>query len=195
MIVRSHRRRGGRVLRVSPFFSRSGQSLIETCLVMALVCLVFFSVFQISQLFAAQEVLDYAAGRGARARTVGFNDFMVEKTIRVGAIPNAGVMVNPGYQGGPAREHAMEKARIPLYLGGENWGRLGAILDYKEWDSIRSRYHTSLGNGTLMVTVGQDYSLTNNPFHRTYYAGDSIPLRGTNTLDEHFTLYMDDENR
>ena len=70
----------------------------------ALVCLCFFGVFQISQLFASQEVLNYAAGRGARARTVGFNRFMVYKTIQVGAIPNAGRLVNPVYAGGPSQE-------------------------------------------------------------------------------------------
>lgn len=159
---------------------------------MALVCLVFFSVFQMARVFAAQEVLDYAAGRGARARTVGFNRFMVYKTIRVGAIPNAGVLLNPAHQGGPAQDHAVEVARIPLYLGAENYGRLPAILDYDGWGAIRGGFNMSLGNGTLMMTVDQDYSLANNPLHRAFYAGDSIPLSATNTLDEHYSLYIDD---
>ena len=193
VIVRLHRRAGGYVLHVPLFFSRSGQGLIESCLVMALVCLVFFGVFQISQLFASQEILDYAAGRGARSRTVGFNQFMVYKTVRVGAIPNAGVLVNPTHQGGPTQEYALERARIPLYLGGESRGGLKAILDYKEWDFIHGGDYHSLGDGTLVETVRQDVSLTNNPFHRAFYAGDTMPLGGTNTMDEHFTLYLDDQ--
>lgn len=170
--------------------SRSGQSLIESCLIVTLVCLILFGVFQISQLFAAQEVLDYAAGRGARARTVGFNKFMVDKTVRVGAIPNAGRMLNPTYQGGPAVEHALEAARIPLYLGGENGAMLEAILDYKEWDTIPSGTAILLGNGTLQYSIKQNVPLK-FPFHHAFYDGDVVPMEGTVTLDEHCSLYMD----
>lgn len=159
---------------------------------MALVCLCFFGVFQISQLFAAQEVLNYAAGRGARARTVGFNRFMVYKTIRVGAIPNAGRLVNPAYSGGPSQEYALEAARIPLYLGGENWGRLDAILDYDAWDTIDAGTAFSMGDGTLRQKVDQDIPLR-YPFHRAFYAADSMPLSGTSDLDEHYSLYLEEE--
>lgn len=158
----------------------------------ALVCLVFFGIFQLSQLFAAQEVLDYAAGRGARARTVGFNHFMVEKTMRVGAIPNAGRLINPAYTGGPSREYALEQARIPLYLGGENSGRLDAILDYEEWDSIRIGASSSMGDGTLRQGVDQNVSLTKYPFHRAFYAADTLELSGECLIDEHYTLYLDE---
>ncbi len=172
--------------------SRSGQGLIESCIVVALVCLIFFSVFQLSQLFAAQEVLNYAAGRGARARTVGFNHFMVEKTIRVGAIPNAGRLVNPVHSGGPSGQYAIESARIPLYLGGENDGQLRAILDYDAWETIIFGASFSLGDGTLRQDIEQEVSLTNNPFHRAFYASDTITLKGECTLDEHYTLYLDE---
>lgn len=172
--------------------SRSGQGLIESCIVVALVCLIFFSVFQISQLFAAQEVLDYAAGRGARARTVGFNAFMVEKTIRVGAIPNAGRLINPSHTGGPSGAYAIEAARIPLYLGAENRGQVNAILDYDAWDSIHIGASSSMSDGTLRQGVDQNVSLTNNPFHRAYYAADSLDLAGECIIDEHYTLYLDE---
>lgn len=157
----------------------------------ALVCLIFFGVFQISQLFASQEVLDYAAGRGARARTVGFNRFMVEKTIRVGAIPNAGRLLNPAYAGGPTREYTLEAARIPLYLGSDNHGQARAILDYDAWETIRAGASSSLGDGTLRQGVDQDVPLR-YPFHRAFYARDSIELNGESTLDEHYTLYLDE---
>ena len=170
---------------------RAGQSLIESCIVLAVICLVFFTVFQISQLFASQEILDYAAARGARARTVGFNHFMVYKTIRVGAIPNAGVLINPAYAGGPSQEHVLDRARIPLYLGGQNQGVLNAILDYADWDTVGFGTSFSLSDGTLRQTVSQQVPLK-YPFHRAFYNADSISLGGTNTLDEHYTLYLDD---
>jgi hypothetical protein len=171
---------------------KRGQALIESCLVIAIVCLIFFGVFQISQLFAAQEVLDYASGRGARAITVGFNRFMVDKTVRVGVIANAGRMTNPSYQGGPAAENAIESARIPLYLGAEYQGQLHAILDYANWDNIQYGSAASMGDGTFRYAVGQEISLTNNPFAKAFSTSDSVKLNGETYLDEHYTLYLDD---
>ncbi len=172
--------------------SRSGQSLIESCLVLIVVCIVFFGVFQISQLFAAQEILNYAAARGARAKSVGFNQFMVYKTVRVGAIPNAGQLANPDTLGGPAAQEEVESARIPLYLGADNEGRLGAILDYSAWDSLRQPRPDELADGTVRLEIEQDMTLTNYPFHRLYYAGDSIEMKGECVIDHHASLYIDD---
>lgn len=171
---------------------RSGQSLIESCLVLIMVCIVFFGVFQISQLFAAQEVLQYAAARGARAKVVGFNQFMVRKTVRVGAIPNAGQLMNPATPGGPAAQHAVEAARIPLYLGGENEGQLRSILDYEDWDTIGLPRSSDKGDGTLEMSIRQNVTLLRYPLHRLYYAGDSIAMEGESTLDNHAPLYLDD---
>lgn len=172
--------------------ARNGQSLIESCFVVALVCLLFFGLFQICRLYAAQEVLDYAASRGARATTVGFNRFMVEKTVRVGSIPNAGRLINPDYRGGPAVAHALETARIPLYLGAENDGQLRPILDYTHWDDIRLDLTSSRGDGTFRFGVRQRVSLTNNPFAGAFYRADYVDMAGDSFLDEHFTLYMED---
>jgi len=74
------------------YSSRSGQSLIEACIVVAILCLVVFCGVQMSQIFMTSEVLNHAAVCGARARSVGFNDFMVQKTIRAAAIPCAGAL-------------------------------------------------------------------------------------------------------
>lgn len=178
--------------RQARWHQRSGQSLVESCLVIAFVCLVFFGLFQISRLYAAQEVLDYAAGRGARATTVGFNRFMVEKTVRVGAIPNAGRLINPVCQGGPAVAHALETARIPLYLGAENDGQLRPILDYASWDDIRADLTSARGDGTFRYGVRQRVSLTNNPFAGAFYREGYLDMTGESYLDEHYTLYMED---
>lgn len=170
----------------------AGQSLIESCLVLALICLAFFGAFQISQLFAAQDVLDYAAARGARAKTVGFNRFMVFKTIRVGAIPNAGPLVNPAHSGGPLGQLAVETPRIPLYLGAQQWGDLGAVLDYQSWDSVGIGQPASLADNTLYMEVPQDMPFMSNGFHRAYYSGDSVPLRGEAYIDNHYSLYLEE---
>ncbi len=176
--------------------SRAGQSLIESCLVLIIVCLAFFGVFQISQLFARQEVLHYAAARGARAKVVGFNQFMVFKTIRVGAIPNAGRLINPFSDGGPTAQHAVEAARIPLYMGTEDASELDPILDYQDWDTAQDvswPLVSAFGDGTLRLRVGQQVPLR-YPFHRAFYAADSMDMTGESWLDNHYTLYLDDRN-
>jgi hypothetical protein len=82
---------------VEPLVSghRSGQAMIESLIAIILICLIFFGAMQMSQMFAAREILYHVAARGARAKTVGFNQWMVRKAIYVASIPVAGAMVTP----------------------------------------------------------------------------------------------------
>ena len=174
--------------------SRSGQALIESCLVIILISLVFFTVLQLSQIFSAQEVLDYAAGRGARAKAVGLDDFMVHKTVRIGSIPNAGRMEWPVVSGGPAATHELESSRIPFYLGATREIELDPILDYTHWDTIThdvSLESPASGVDILRVRAQQDYPLW-APFHRAFYADDSIEMEGNAVIGNHFSLYMEE---
>jgi hypothetical protein len=177
-----------------PGGARAGQALIESCLVLALICLAFFGLFQISQLYAAQDILDYAAARGARAKTVGFNRFMVYKTIRVGAIPNAGRLIEPVVGGGPLDRLAAETPRIPLYLAADRWGDTDGILQYDAWDSIGIGQPSLLADNTLHMELPQSMPFMSNGFHRAYYRGDDVPLTGEATIDTHYSLYMEERN-
>lgn len=194
---------------------RRGQSLIESCIVMGIMCFVFLGVFQLSQLFAAKEFLSYAAARGVRAKAVGFNHFMVWKTMRVGVIPNAGVMTSPGFQppvpawgtGTPAQlwnawhtalsqtpssaQGAVEQSRIPLYLGAEWNGQLQPILDYEDWDTVSIPDPVEDLSGMVSVKVSQDYPLR-VPMHTAFYAGDSIEMSGEAGMENHHALYLSD---
>jgi len=145
-------------------------------------------------MYAAQDVLDYAAARGARAKTVGFNRFMVYKTIRVGAIPNAGRLLSPVHAGGPLGELAVETPRIPLYLGAQNWGELGGVLAYESWDSIGIGLPGLQDDGRIIsMEVPQNKPFMSNGFHRAYYSGDFVPLRGEAYIDNHYALYMEED--
>ena len=62
---------------------------------MAFICLAFLGMLQVSRVYSAGEVLHYSAACSARARTVGFNRWMVDKVCRVAAIPNAGRLLQP----------------------------------------------------------------------------------------------------
>ena len=111
----------------------SGQAAVESIIVIGLILLIFVGVFELARLFAAEEILNYAAARGARAATVGFNEFMIEKTVRVAAIPNAGAMTVPGDTTGLTGYWAVEQDRIPAFLGSRTWAEADDILDYEWW--------------------------------------------------------------
>jgi hypothetical protein len=153
----SHRRR------------RAGQSLVESCLVIFVMCLLFAGMLQLSQLLAGREILHHAAARGARAKTVGFNWWMVEKAILVAAIPNAGRMTEPAPPAAsrPLQDwlrnlrvgavwdrslaatprsslSQLELARIPEFLAAENHLRASYVLNYEDWSTIHGEHPDAL---------------------------------------------------
>ena len=137
---------------------RSGQAMLESFLVILVVCLLLFGLIQVAVVYNAREVLHHAAARAARARTVGFNAWMVDKSLRVAAIPNSGPLLEPEVEPPlplldplrspganwdralntrrplPRSQRTMiERARIPEYLASDNHLRGEYVLDYQEW--------------------------------------------------------------
>ncbi|MDD4872567.1 MAG: hypothetical protein PHR77_18610 [Kiritimatiellae bacterium] len=181
-------------------------------------------MLQVAELTAAREVLFYAASCSARARTVGFNQFMVQKTGRIACIPNAGKMTTPEYEnddpylGGlieskkpgvlftnvvanpspPSGQYELERARIPDYLASENMGRAEYYLNYSNWDSIVFDPGAGqMGDGTIPQVLHVTAQQTYDlwvPLHRTFYAGDTIDLHGSSDIENHYPLYIDDQS-
>lgn len=190
---------------------------------MGIICLIFFGMFQVSQLFAAREVAHHAAARGARARTVGFNRSMVHRSIRVAAIPNAGRIVEPAYQNvdtalraamaayragdfwswalgatPSSSQYVLEQARIPEYLGSENWAQAHYVLDYEGWDSVHASYGGAGVPGVpaqpgeqMEVRVWQDYPLW-VPMRAAFYAESNVQISASFPMENHYPLYLDD---
>lgn len=177
------------------------------------ICLILFGMIQVARIYTAREILYHGSTAAARARAVGFNDFMVHKVYRVATIPNAGAMESPGFQRGAGLEgfvrsarpgavwnaalrwnptspqYSIEQSRIPLYLGAENYGRLAPILDYEDWDTVRLSRMSDSGLGTVRASVRQDLPLK-YPFHRAFYAADEVDLEGDVEMDSHASLYL-----
>lgn len=180
----------------------SGQAAIESIIVIGLILLIFVGIFEIARLFAAEEILNYAAARGARAATVGFNDFMIEKTIRVAAIPNAGAMTVPDDTAGLARYWAVEQERIPAFLGSRTWAEADYILNYERWpiagfsfgNADFFRVHVANWNrdsSPLSVRVTQNIPV-NAVLFRAFYPTNYVPLRGECRIENHCMLYLTD---
>lgn len=87
---------------VFPFGQKQGAAMVESCVVMVLLCLVLFGILQVSYVVAARNVINYSAIATARAASVGLNDFMLHKVSRYAGIPSAGPVRTPsGF--GPAK--------------------------------------------------------------------------------------------
>lgn len=206
--------------------ARSGQSLIESCLAAGLICLIFMGMVEISRLITAYQILNYAATCGARARTVGFNDWMVKKAVRTAAIPNAGKMITPQFDkanpfirsqmdlfmsGRPRRpgslwssllaitprseQYAIERSRIPEYLGSPYDALARNILDYSDWHTISIDPETDgLVPQTETIQLISRQSYTNWLFgnvHKSFYMNNTVNLSGKSELENHCRLYLE----
>lgn len=142
-----------------PSAARSGQAFLETLVVLLVLCLALFGFLQIALSAGEREVLHHAAARAARAKAVGFNDWMAAKAARVAAIPVSGRLLEGAEwdgEGGTAGRTAFELSRIPSYLASENHARAEWILDYEEWKNGALRTHAGaslLGDGMLRYRV------------------------------------------
>ena len=169
-----------------------GQALIESCIVIGLICLLLMGLFQLAQLFVAQEILDYAAGRGARAKAVGFNDFMVYKTVQIGSIPNAGRMTFPELPAPqtPANQWNIERGLIPLYLHSDLYGQLGSIMDYEDWDTIHTYCPSDQADMLHFEAIQELPIRIFSVVFRAFYADNNITMRGSADIENHCPLYL-----
>jgi hypothetical protein len=161
----------------------NGQAMIESVFVIIVACLCFLALFQYANLFAAKMTLTHAATRAARARTVGLNNWMVEKAARAAAIPVSGKSLIPfGVPSTPAlntqgaspgsiwdaalraspvsAKAQLERARVPEYMGSVNSPTSREILDYELWEEMAVSVEEPLDldgtmPGALEVTVRQ----------------------------------------
>ncbi len=167
----------------------AGQSLIESCIAIGIICLFLMGLFQLSQLYMAQEILTHAAGRGARAKTVGMNDFMVRKTVQVATIPSVGrLLERPNYITSPTAQRSFERARIPLYLEEPHPGRLSAVLNYTNWPTIDYSL-PGLWGPELQCRVNQNFPIQTVIF-RAFYRNNVMPLSSTVSMENHYPLYL-----
>lgn len=116
--------------------------MIETVLAVLIITSVFLALFNLAHLLTKKILLEHAAMRVARARTVGLNDFMCRKAARVAVIPVAGERIWP--TGDDALDWTMELYRVPDYMASENEARARAILEYENWCRLR----VDAGDGT-----------------------------------------------
>ena len=143
--------------------SRSGQAYLESLLAVLVILAALFGGLETAFVFGEKILLRHAASRAARARTVGFNEWMAEKAARVAAIPLSGRLRSGeiGLDAGAEAGAVPEFSRIPFYLAAENRARAEWILDYDEWrnGSFAFSGASPASGGVLEFTVRHDMPL------------------------------------
>lgn len=179
-------------------------------------------LLQISEIFAAREILNHAAARGARCKTVGFNWWMVRKSVLVASIPNAGKMTVPDFENEDtvlrdmvgsmnsgqlweetlratpsSLQYNIERARIPEFMASFNHPRASHVLDYENWGTINSDQGVTAApaDGASPSTVSVNVYQKYPlwvPMHKAFYGADAIDMRAKFNMESHYDLYIDD---
>ncbi len=136
--------------------TRSGQAMVETTIAMVAVLVVFLAVFNLSDQMRAKLLVENASVKCARARAVGYNDFMVRKIARLSTMPAAGKCLTPSEGGGDGSLSLGERrSRIGDYLASEYEAQADAILDFEHWRDGRTAVECSTDSTRATATVTQ----------------------------------------
>jgi len=145
---------------------RSGQAMVETVLAVLIVTSVFLCLFKLSHALTGKILLEHAAMRVARARAVGYNDFMCLKAARIATIPVAGKRETP-------QEIISEPMTVNKYLQTLNAAYARGLLHYERWDDLS----VQPGRGSDSVVALKT---------------DWFDLKGEADAGSDYLLYMDD---
>lgn len=181
---------------------KEGAAIIESSLVIIMLCLILFGLIQVSYLIMARDVISFSAFASARALTVGMNEEFVERVARVTTIPSAGPAFAGGLQNESLAQDApgrmmdtalrtapgssqfwYEHSYIGDYLGAEDESQLDNILNYHYWvssDTAVSSQSSQAGDQEAEVTVSQNVPLA-FPFARAFFHDSDMGmmLKGT----------------
>ena len=107
--------------------------MLETVLAVLCITFAFFALFRLSHMLMGKILVEHAAMRVARARAVGFNDFMCVKTARVAVIPTAGKCLWPDVE---SAGEGVAMARVRTYLESPDEARARGLLEYEGWKNL-----------------------------------------------------------
>ncbi len=172
--------------------SKHGQAMIESIIVMFFLCVVFFLTFQYANLLKVSTVLDYAAARAARARAVGFNDFMVTKTTRIATMSIAGkckTLSDEGYE----MTTGNLISRSGLYLASAYEADTRAILDFELWHNGNLGWSASEPGGEiseLTMNVWQRRPKFAIVGENDVEESDTFTMHSQATIESHYPYYL-----
>jgi hypothetical protein len=183
--------------------ARTGQAMVETVIALLFVFFAFLAVFQYVDNLRAKMLLEYAAFRCARARTVGYNDYKLLKTARLATISAAGKSLVKD-ESGDRLSTGDILARMRTYLSSRDDGAARNILDFDYWNDGRTPMpDVQLTGGKIEVETQQlrpqffDMSSYFDGGRAVYSPsagnhGDEpeMDLRGSAAIEAHYPDYL-----
>ncbi len=173
---------------------KRGQATVESIIVLIAILIVFLTVLNLGDYVRARILVENAAIKCARARAVGYNDFMLRKIARLATMPVAGECKIAGDDGSPRLSYGERYSRISSYLMSDYEAQADAILDFEHWREGNTSVEASVGNAAATATVTQrrprlfDISLLVGGDRPDDDARDSVSA--TATVESHYPFYL-----
>lgn len=169
--------------------------MIETTIAMIVVLIVFLAMFNLSDQMRAKLLVENASVKCARARAVGYNDFMLRKIARLSTMPAAGRCLTPSAQGGDAALSSGERyARMGDYLASEYEAQADAILEFELWQDGNTSVECSADASRTTATVTQRRPRIDGIGMLTGTSdsgiGEYAPISATGTAEAHYKSYL-----
>ena len=175
--------------------SRRGQAIIETVLAVLVITFVFLMLFNLSHVLTGKILVEHAAMRVARARAVGFNDFMILKTARLGAMSVSGECYTR-MNDDRAPSTATLVSRMGSYLQTASPSETEGILDFELWRDGNLGWSCAEPHGDvceLTMHVWQKQPVFNSINPQGAPARDDaamITLHGEAKIESHYPFYL-----
>ena len=147
--------------------------MVETVLAVSIITFAFLLLFKLSNMLTGKILLEHAAMRVARARAVGFNDFMCTKAARVSVIPVSGKRLWPA---GDEFDVSRELGSVAVYMGTPDAGVARGVLEYERWEGLH-----------VKAEAGDSAEVR--------FTDDWFKLSGSAGVENHDALYLNDQGR
>ena len=176
-----------------------GAAIVESLLAMFVIFLVLFGLLQVFYFVVGQYFIDYAAIRGARSRAVGFREYLIQREVRVNALPASGDIVAPTLDENSLVDRMIkERSYINSYIGGYRW------LEYEYWEGksadpdrkVDTRLtHTAAVSMDMtdLYTKFSDYAFPDTYLKHLFF-GSGIDLEGKATLSDFASNYLENSS-
>jgi len=173
---------------------KRGQAMVESTIAMIFILLAFLALFNLTDLIRAKLLVENAAVKCARARAVGYNDFMLRKIARLATMPASGKCLTASDENEGTVSYATRYYRIGSYLSSEYETQADAILDFEYWKNGNTSASASVGNTPVTATVTQrrprlfDFGILTGAGKSS--DDDRAEISAAATVETHYTDYL-----
>ena len=169
--------------------------MVESVIALIIILLLFLALFNLSDFTRAKLLVENAAVKCARARAVGYNDFMLRKIARLATMPAAGECLTVSDYGEGRPSYAERYYKIGDYLMSDYEAQANAILDFAYWRNGNTS--VSATGGGLPAAIATVTQRRPRLFDFGVLTGDAKPddddyadISATATVEAHYADYL-----